>query len=449
VINNAMAYAEWRQQLLTTPTDATLAAGPVMVERAIIDLLASDQFYGELLTRLPRHLSRQLTVPFALTWRANRLELTMAAVPLAQTFTRFDELQAGLKHVALHVLWQHPLRYRQRVARQPELVTLATDLAVNQYVTGLPKHSTGLATVQPLVAAALPVKADSSVYLKLLQSSAQRQASSQSTSQSPQTAGDAGTSTGTQPLPAPIDAVAGWQATTGQLTNPNLAASRLQQLVRDAWTHTREAGRGLVAGQVRVQLAIKHHAAVIDWRRLLVKGLGQLPTGKQASYARFNRRQPARMELPGQISDTQLQVQVYVDHSGSISDATLQYLLSQVATLTRAMTATITVSPFDAVVRPGQTYQADLPQQIRYTRQGGGGTVYQSIFDDLRRQHATNQTTLAVVLTDGRGEREIDAHHFTNVIWVLAHPHDRLSIQPVIGQVVTLKKGADSDDTTT
>jgi len=448
VINNAMAYAEWRQKLMTAPTGSALAMGPVMVERAIIELLAIDQFYGELLTRLPRHTSKQLKTPFALTWRANRLELTMAVVPLAQTFTRFDELQAGLKHVALHVLWQHPLRYRQRAARQPELVTLATDLAVNQYVTGLPKHSTGLATVQPLVRVVLPAKADSGVYLKLLQSPAQRQAGGQSTPQPPQPAGNSAASTGSQPMQSPIDAVAGWQGTTGQLTNPNLAASRLQQLARDAWTHTREAGRGLVAGQVRAQLKIQRRPADVDWRRLLVKGLGQLPTGKQASYARFNRRQPARMELPGQISDTQLQLQVYVDHSGSISDATLQYLLSQVATLTRAVTATITVKPFDAIVRPGQTYQATLPQQIRFTRQGGGGTVYQSIFDDLQRVHATNQTTLAVILTDGRGERELDAHRFTNVIWLLAHPNDRLSVQPVIGQVVTLKKGGDSDDPT-
>jgi len=66
----------------------------------------------------------------------------------------------------------------------------------------------------------------------------------------------------------------------------------------------------------------------------------------------------------------------------------------------------------------------------------------------LQRQHATNQTTLAVILTDGRGERELDTHRFTNVIWLLAHPNDRLSVQPVIGQVVTLKKGGDSDDPT-
>jgi len=191
---------------------------------------------------------------------------------------------------------------------------------------------------------------------------------------------------------------------------------------------------------------IGHQPAALAWRRLIVKGLGQMPSGKRPSRARFNRRQPARMELPGQISDTRLAVQVYVDNSGSISDNTLQYLLSQVATLTQAVTATITVKAFDAIVQPGQTYQANLPQQIRFVRHGGGGTVYQSIFDDLARAHLTNRTTLALILTDGRGERTIDDHGFTNVIWLLAHQRDHLSVQPAIGQVVTLRKEVKADD---
>jgi predicted metal-dependent peptidase len=63
------------------------------------------------------------------------------------------------------------------------------------------------------------------------------------------------------------------------------------------------------------------------------------------------------MELPGQISDTRLDLQVYVDQSGSISDALLRQLLAQAATLTQLLTATITIKPFDAIVQPGQTYQ--------------------------------------------------------------------------------------------
>ncbi|MBT8951606.1 hypothetical protein BTI19_09760, partial [Lactobacillus delbrueckii subsp. bulgaricus] len=70
--------------------------------------------------------------------------------------------------------------------------------------------------------------------------------------------------------------------------------------------------------------------AQLDWRQLLVRGLGQIPSGTKASHARFNRRQPARMEIPGQIGDTRLDLQVYVDNSGSISDLMLQRLLAQV-----------------------------------------------------------------------------------------------------------------------
>lgn len=446
MLNNAAEYAQWRQQISGEPTPTLMGAGQTMVDRAVIELLAADQFYGEVLTRLPR-TSVEMKSAFALTWQANRLILQFSPLAIAQTFPRFDQLQAGLKHVALHVIWHHPLRYRQQVTTQRQLVTLATDLSVNQYVTGLPAGVTGLRTVQALVKPQLPIKADSGVYLHLL---LQAQQHDQQTGEQPQPPSSKKKSpqpsTGHKPAPKLIDDPASWSATAGQLSNPNLASSRLQQLTHDAWTATQEAGRGLVAGKVAASLKVTHQPAALAWRRLIVKGLGQMPSGKRPSRARFNRRQPARMELPGQISDTRLAVQVYVDNSGSISDDTLQYLLSQVATLTQAVTATITVKAFDAIVQPGQTYQANLPQQIRFVRHGGGGTVYQSVFDDLVQQHLTNRTALALILTDGRGERTLDDHGFTNVIWLLAHQTDHLSVQPVIGKAVTLRKEVKSDD---
>lgn len=445
MVNNANEYAQWRQAMLVAPTADLSQSGATMVSRAIIELLATDQFYGELLTRLPRQLNATLTTPFALTWLDNHLVLQYAPSAIAQVFARFDYLQAGLKHVALHVVWQHPLRYREQVKQQPRLVTLATDLAVNQYVDGLPKDAVSLATIQSLVKERLPRRADSGRYLKLLQQqsrSQQRQqlgqTTPQSTSNKPQRRLTQGRDQ--QMITGLIDDSGSWSA-PGQLTNPNLATARLQQLAKEAWQQTNEAGRGLVAGNVQSQLAVIAQPAQIDWRQLLVRGLGRIPSGKKPSHARFNRRQPARMELPGQIGDTRLDLQVYVDNSGSISDATLQQLLAQVAALTRMCSTTITVKPFDAIVQPGQTYQVTLPQHIRFTRRGGGGTIYQSIFDDLAAQHKTNATTLVVILTDGRGERHIDTHRFTNVIWLLSRTNDQLSVRPIVGRVINLNLG--------
>ena len=449
MINNANDYAQWRQTMQQTgaSVDDASAAAATMISRAIIELLATDQFYGELLTRLPRQVDSAVTTPFALVWLDNRLVLQYAPVAIAQTFKRFDALQAGLKHVALHVLWQHPLRYREQVKSQRHNVTLATDLAVNQYVDGLPATAIGLTTVQPLVKAKLPRKADSGTYLRLLQqqvsNSEQPAGAAMPTSQNTdQRQRQASHGKGEQSAAYLIDDPSTWSASQ-QLTNPNLAAARLQQLTKEAWRQTNEAGRGLVAGKVAQQLAILDQPAQIDWRQLLARGVGQVPSGRKSSYARFNRRQPFRMELPGQIGDTRLDLQVYVDNSGSISDKQLQQLLAQVATLTRLITTTITIKPFDAIVQPGQTYQASLPQHVRFSRRGGGGTVYQSIFDDLAAQHHTNATTLALILTDGRGERQVVTHRFTNVIWLLARADDHLSVQPPVGQVVNLKLGDD------
>lgn len=81
-----------------------------------------------------------------------------------------------------------------------------------------------------------------------------------------------------------IDDPSGWSASE-QLTNPNLATARLKQLAKDAWQQTNEAGRGLVAGNVRAQLTVMTQPAQLDWRQLLVRGLGQIPSGTKASHA--------------------------------------------------------------------------------------------------------------------------------------------------------------------
>lgn len=435
--------------MLTAPSDELNVAGATMLTRAVIELLARDQFYGELLTRLPRSPQPDLTRPFALAWQDNHLVLWYSPAAVAQTFPRFDSLQAGLKHVALHVVWQHPLRYRQRVQRQSELVTLATDLAVNQYVDGLPTGATGLATVQPLVTVRLPIKADSGTYLQLLRTKTRDQPPRGGTQPPTLKPGDQPQPSAGQRDATSVDDVTSWQGAGGQLTNPNLAGSRLNALTQSAWDATNQAGRGLVPGQVVAELARQTAKPALDWRQLLVRGLGQVPAEKRPSRARFNRRQPARMELPGQITATRLNVWVYVDHSGSISDATLQQLLAQVATLTQVVTATVTVKPFDAVVGSAQTYQANRPRQVKFQRQGGGGTVYQSIFDDLERHHQTNRTTLAIILTDGQGETTVIPYRFTNVIWLLAGANARLSVQSPVGRVVRLNLGRDVDGKTT
>ena len=75
MINNANEYTRWQQAMLVTPTADTIQAGATMIDRAIIELLATDQFYGELLTRLPRQLNTTLTTPFILAWQNNQLVL--------------------------------------------------------------------------------------------------------------------------------------------------------------------------------------------------------------------------------------------------------------------------------------------------------------------------------------------------------------------------------------
>ena len=103
------------------------------IREAIIIILQKQRLFGEVLLQLPRENDLQLPAMMGLRWEDNRLVLVINPEKLANV--RNDELQSLLEHEALHLIWMHPLRYASYPHQ--DLVQIATDVAVNQYLTVL------------------------------------------------------------------------------------------------------------------------------------------------------------------------------------------------------------------------------------------------------------------------------------------------------------------------
>lgn len=406
---------------------------------AVIYLLQTDPFYGRVLSRLTVEMGNGRS-PLALrpTTKDWRLQLNPAVI--GQQAWTGAQWTAMLRHTVLHLLWRHPQRYATalKTPAQAGLVRWATDAAVNDYLTDLPDRALTSRKLGQLMGQPVERRQDSAVYFRQLRAwQAQHQQSAKTqTTGGPNTLG-AGTATSVVPGSEPAD----WDGHLTWRTAETLsAASReqwRQQLFQQAATSLTAKQRGTLPGAIQAALTPTVAEHPLDWRQLLKRGLGQVPAGRQPAFGRFNRRQPARMELPGQVVATWQQISVFIDESGSMGDREISYLLGQLTALLAVYPAQVTVYPFDAAVDPQKRFSLERRPQ-RLTRTGGGGTRFQAVFDALPQLLPGVSGQLVLILTDGYGENDLQPTLPVPVIWLLTSPLAAFSVAQAPGTVVSL-----------
>lgn len=406
------------------------ASAPAMVSQVIVAVLQEHRLLGEILLQLPRQFDEHQGAVVGLHWRGDQLILVVN--PVTFTKLRQDDAQLLLAHEALHVLWQHPLRYADHP--HPQLVKVATDMAVNQYLPAAPPGTATLEQVRKLLRRRIPARLDSQDYLRILA------ATSVAERERLKKGGISleGDYQGELPAAGEQDDHRGWtRDVTQPVGNQQVRIANLRRLLRHAWYQTPQHDRGLLPGEVRQELASRHSSSNFDWRQVLTRQVGQIARGKEPSHARFNRRQPLRMDLPGQVTHLTADLKIFVDNSGSMTDTEIGQALTEIMQLVRRYRVKATAYSFDAkVYSPGQPLRPGRP--VNWVRHGGGGTSFQAIFDFLADHHVSRTGTLVVIITDGWGEKQLRDHRYLNVDWLLTTTGDQLSVTGRHGQVFEL-----------
>lgn len=405
-------------------------SAPAMVSQIIVAVLQKHRLLGEILLQLPRQFDEHQSAVVGLHWRGD--QLTLVVNPKTFVELRQDDAQLLLAHEALHVLWQHPLRYANHP--HPQLVKVATDMAVNQYLPAAPPGTATLEQVCKLLRRRIPARLDSQDYLRIL---ARTSVTERERLQKGGIRLEDG-QWGERPAAGEQDDHRGWNRSAAQLVgNQQIRISSLRQLLRHAWQQTPQHDRGLLPGEVRQAISPRRSPGSFDWRQVLTRQLGQVARGKEPSHARFNRRQPLRMDLPGQVTHPTAELKIFVDNSGSMTDTAISRALTEIIQLVRHYRIKATVYAFDAkVYLPGQSLHPGRP--VNWERHGGGGTSFQAIFDFLAAHRVSRTGTLVVIITDGWGEKQLRSHGYRNVDWLLTTSSDQLSVAGQHGRVFEL-----------
>lgn len=404
------------------------------IREAIIIILQKQRLFGEVLLQLPRENDLQLPVMMRLRWEDDRLVLVINPEKLANV--RNDELQSLLEHEALHLIWMHPLRYASYPHQ--DLVQIATDVAVNQYLTEPPQGTVTLSQLEKALRQKLMPKLDSQDYLNILE---QLPAEQQEKLHQPglKLNGGKQKENTTADKVKTADTHNGWQEskTSQQISNQIVRLANIKRILNNSWRQTPQRDRGLLPGNVRSQLQKVQKTKIVDWRQVFRHQFGLIARGQVNSHARFNRRQPLRMDLPGKVTRLDPAVDIFVDNSGSVTDQEIVQTLTTLEKMLKKTKLTANVYSFDARVTTKQKLHDG--KKLDFRRTGGGGTSFQCIFDYLHQHHLTKRNRI-IIITDGWGEERINNYHYQNVYWLMMTKANQLSVKEPPGRVLEMRR---------
>ena len=405
------------------------------IREAIIIILQKQRLFGEVLLQLPRENDLQLPVMMRLRWEDDRLVLVINPEKLANV--RNDELQSLLEHEALHLIWMHPLRYASYPHQ--DLVQIATDVAVNQYLTEPPQGTVTLSQLEKALRQKLMPKLDSQDYLNILE---QLPAEQQEKLHQPglKLNGGKQKENTTADKVKTADTHNGWQEskTSQQISNQIVRLANIKRILNNSWRQTPQRDRGLLPGNVRSQLQKVQKTKIVDWRQVFRHQFGLIARGQVNSHARFNRRQPLRMDLPGKVTRLDPAVDIFVDNSGSVTDQEIVQTLTTLEKMLKKTKLTANVYLFDARVTTKQKLHDG--KKLDFRRTGGGGTSFQCIFDYLHQHHLTKRNRIIIIITDGWGEERINNYHYQNVYWLMMTKANQLSVKEPPGRVLEMRR---------
>ncbi|WP_295728832.1 DUF2201 family putative metallopeptidase [uncultured Limosilactobacillus sp.] len=387
------------------------------ISQAITEILQQDPLMGEILVNISRETNDQENEPISLVWHQD--EMILQSVSNKVISLRMDELVQLLKHQALHIVWQHPVRYAN--CSDQELVGLACDIAVNQYLTKAPVGTMTLEVMSQILHQRLTPRQDSGYYLKILRHLP--------IAQQKKLQGELRR----RHFKDPQKNHGGWFVAGNQL----IREGRLRRLLQQSRNHLTAHQRGLIPQAMNVNLNEHANQYQLPFCQAFWQLVRQVPRGQQSTRARFNRRQPQRLELMGTIIRYVTKLTVFIDQSGSMRDETISQIITTLNAMAIKNNLELLVGDFDAkvqsqprLVKPG----CWLPMK----RHGGGGTRYQAVFDYLEKQRVNRQNPV-IIVTDGWGETVIKNYGYQNVLWLLTSDSP-LSVTNVPTMVSYLKE---------
>lgn len=388
---------------LVGPTDPNIdAQARERLVMARIGLLLKHSFFGNLATRL--------TLTNADEW------LTTAATDGRRFYynSRFvmmlkqKEVEFLVGHEVLHVVYDHLGR---RIDRDPEIWNIANDYAVN---ADLKKHKVGemITTVDCLYEKKYEGLASEEIYddlMKNVQYISLEDLLDKMLDDHIDGEGD------------DSEDGDGNENRKGK-GRPKLSDAEKEEIRQEMKQAILNAAQQSEAGSMPagVERLIKQMTdPVMPWRELIQTNL------TSAIKSDYSWMRPSRRSwhmdaiMPGMNPGEEIDVDIYIDMSGSISNKQGMQFLSEVAGMMDAFDGyNLRVTCFDTRCYNTQEFSSENMERIEeYELHGGGGTDFDCIFDDLKE--AGRVPNRLIVFTDGYPFGSWGDSEYCDTTWII------------------------------
>ena len=414
----------------------------------------ADSLFANILYRVNKEVGVDIETAMAVGIKDRGVTLFINPFTLYETVSNIRHVVSIVKHECYHIVFKHLTYLKSKQWTSSYIHTLfniATDCQINQLLTGLPDNCVTLAYVNELTEQQLKPNGGSLYYLEALINSPFGQQlkaneekldtfinemSKQQGQSGKGESGDSGVSeqlkkswdelmdsidnltpSQQEKLKRAIMSHKNWKESASQ-ADIDTMDGLMGELVKDAYDRLTEKQRGTLPGSVQEAIDALSKKRSIDWRSMVRRGLGSIPVPYRKTKKRLNRRQPERITLSGRMMDRQVELVVFIDTSGSMSNTDIAYSLGEIEQMIKDIRAHVEVVMFDTKI---QAVYPRLRDVKKIKTKGRGGTSFAPAFEYLKDKGYSNRDTLAVFFTDGFGESEsqINRYGFNNVYWVI------------------------------
>ena len=220
---------------------------------------------------------------------------------------------------------------------------------------------------------------------------------------------------------------------------PDELKDEMSNIIKDIWRNNAEKSRGTLSSGVLQQIESLFKKAKINWKDLLKKKLGLIPTPFRRTKMRLNRRQPFRCDLSGRVPKYTSRIIAAIDTSGSMSEAEIFYCINEIFHIIKGKEDEIPVEIVECDAEICKHYIAKSPKDLQLDVKGRGGTSFTPVIEMLNSAKGKYKNAILIYFTDGGGEMTIPRPQTFANIWVLTSG-EYLSVEKPYGEVRSLEE---------
>lgn len=387
-----------------------------LIEKVIISLYDKENsFFGQFLIHVKREIRIDIKWPIAT--KPEMGYFTMVFNPRIVLECDLKEVQALLKHEVYHIMMSHYAREKALSSKFSKLaVSIAMDIAINQYIKNLPPYSKRLDYIN--LEYNLDLKPDMPMekYAEEIQKAIERRKKYGITGDD-KNAGD---------LVSQEKSHEVWEEVSISLDS--LEGTTKKTAIN--------AYKGKAPKDLEKIILLMKEKPEIKWSEFLKDIIPTTRGSYRKTITRKDRRLPERLDLRGKLPSSIPKILIAIDVSASISDKEFESIIIEVLGIVKNKNAEIKVIECDDEIR--RVYDLKGIKDIKPRSKKNGSTRFSPVFRYIKENNMRNH--ILVYFTDGVGEKELEIKPINyRTLWVLTGK-ENLSLNKSFGTVKHLEK---------